>query len=531
MARMSAADRAYQAALNAIADTIKAGAVGLNYDAKPFRALNRIPPEVRNIPNLDRLFLDRTAITDLSPLQGMTGLKRLFLSRTAITDLSPLLSITELQELFLSRTAITDFSPLQGMNGLRGLQLDHTAITDLLPLRGMTGLQTLSLDRTAITDLSPLRGMTGLQTLSLNRTAITDLSPLQGLTKLQSLSLIDTTVRDLRLLTRMEALGTGAYGGLRFAGTPSVAQDPTLRRLSEIHGDQQRARDTIAYLKTLPPWPEPLPWDVAAPPPPDAAVPLRSGDDGISLATAPITDTELDDPIRATLHAALQDQVTDLVRVSANIDDATYRQACKLRDLLDSGLAIMDPLLVHLAIEALRRIKAKTLPDTDRDYLLALEVVIDTGPGLTLDTQQVQLFIDRAKRNRLDRLAEVETDAQIRLAQSIADSDLTAPDLQKIAALAADDTAQDQFTAIRPTLALNYVIAAGLYLVGQVFAGPLGQIGTEATTWLAANASDISTMAVVWGEPFAAWIAPILDRAQQMADGVKHIASKLRNRK
>ncbi len=421
MAEISAADKAYQAALRAIRGAIKAQLTALRFDEDRFHSLELIPTEMRDIP----------------------------------------------------------------------------------------GLRLLDLSNTAITDLSPLQGMTGLQTLALNQTGVTDLRPILGI----------------------ERLVTSNAARLYFRETSAVLHDSGLLQLSGMNNAQTRTRATIAYLKTLPPWPEPLPWQVeAAPPAPDSAVPLRSSEDGISLATSPITDAELDDPIRATLHAALQDQVTDLVRVSANIDDATYRQACKLRDLLDTGLATMNPLPVHLAIEALRRIRAKTLPGTDRDYLLALEVVIDTGPGLTLDTQQVQLFIDRAKRNRLERLAEVETDAQIRLAQSIADSDLTAPDLKKVAALAADDTAQDQFTAIRPTLLRNYTIAVGQFVLAGVLAGPLGDIGSLALGWLVANAAEITSMSVMWGESFAAWIAPILDRAQQIIDGAKHGVLKLCNR-
>lgn len=52
--------------------------------------------------------------------------------------------------------------------------------------------------------------------------------------------------------------------GLVFRDTPATAQDPELHRLSLIDNDDQRTRDTLAYLKTLPPWPEPLPWLEAA---------------------------------------------------------------------------------------------------------------------------------------------------------------------------------------------------------------------------------------------------------------------------
>ncbi|MCU0803178.1 MAG: hypothetical protein MUD11_15715 [Rhodobacteraceae bacterium] len=192
----------------------------------------------------------------------MTGLQTLSVDQTAITDLAPLAGMTGLQRLSLNKTAITDLAPLAGMTGLQSLFLDQTAITDLAPLAGMTGLQALFLDQTAITDLAPLAGMTGLQTLWLSQTAITDLALLAGMTRLQRLSLRGAKVSDLRPITTMTDLGTVPFGAIHFAGTPATARDPQLRALSEIEDDVTRTRETIAYLETLPPWPEPLPWDM-----------------------------------------------------------------------------------------------------------------------------------------------------------------------------------------------------------------------------------------------------------------------------
>jgi hypothetical protein len=284
MADTDASDQAYAAALEVIATARKDGDTIISFDAEPFRALNRIPPELAEVPGLtildldktaitdlaplaamtrlQRLYLNQTDITDLAPLAGMTGLQTLSVDQTAITDLAPLAGMTGLQRLSLNKTAITDLAPLAGMTGLQSLFLDQTAITDLAPLAGMTGLQALFLDQTAITDLAPLAGMTGLQTLWLSQTAITDLALLAGMTRLQRLSLRGAKVSDLRPITTMTDLGTVPFGAIHFAGTPATARDPQLRALSEIEDDVTRTRETIAYLETLPPWPEPLPWDM-----------------------------------------------------------------------------------------------------------------------------------------------------------------------------------------------------------------------------------------------------------------------------
>ena len=219
-----ASKAAYAAAVREIARVIKAGETQLKLDDKKFNALTRIPPNLHDIKGLYRVDLDNTQINDLTPLQVLTGL----------------------QQLLLNQTGVVDLTPLQALTGLQGLYLNQTGVVDLTPLQALTGLQTLSLDQTGVVDLTPLQALTGLQVLYLNQTGVVDLRP----------------ICDLPLS------GKGPFSGIRFANTPAIARDPELLRLSAVEDNEQRTRETLAYLKTLPKWPEPLPWLVPQDPPP-----------------------------------------------------------------------------------------------------------------------------------------------------------------------------------------------------------------------------------------------------------------------
>ncbi len=234
-------DRAYEAALAEIERVRKAGETRLSFDAKPFRALTRIPEEVRGIEGLLLLDLDNTQVADLAPLQGLTGLQTLWLDQTAVSDLGPLQGLTGLQMLVLNQTAVTDLGPLQGLTGLQMLTLSQTAVADLGPLQGLTGLQVLSLDQTAVADLGPLQGLTGLEFLLLNQTAVADLRPIAG-------------------MVRKEEAKDGPFSGLSFQDTPATRHDPELARLSAIENNAERTNQILDYLNSLPPWPTPLPW-------------------------------------------------------------------------------------------------------------------------------------------------------------------------------------------------------------------------------------------------------------------------------
>lgn len=141
------------------------------------------------------------------------------------------------------------------------MSLNYTKVSDLSPLSDLTGLRALSLAQTKVSDISPLRRLTHLRHLSIYRTDVSNLEPITGLHDLQTLTLSRTNVRDLRPIqmpSRLVASGRESQlTDLRFNDIPAIEQDGELFRLSKIDNRQERIRETLAYLKTLPPWPEP----------------------------------------------------------------------------------------------------------------------------------------------------------------------------------------------------------------------------------------------------------------------------------
>lgn len=231
----SAAERAYDAAVKEIRRVAGAGETTLDLNAEPYRALDRIPDEITTLTALQSLSLAQTAVTDLAPLAALTALQSLSLAETAVTDLAPLTGLTALHTLDLTETAVTNVAPLAKLSALRVLSVALTGVTDLAPLAGLTTLHALLLTQTAVADLIPVAGLTALSNLSLNETLVADLRPIRGLAQ----------------------LGTSSDPGLTFLTTPATTLDGDLSRLAMITIKQDRARQTLAYLNTLPPWPEP----------------------------------------------------------------------------------------------------------------------------------------------------------------------------------------------------------------------------------------------------------------------------------
>jgi hypothetical protein len=104
---------------------------------------------------------------DLRKVAGMPDLLRLVLSGTQVSDLAPLSSLTALEELFLRGTRVSELSPLSGLTALEWLALERTPVSDLAPLSSLSGLEWLTLRGTQVSDLGPLSGLPRLRWIGL----------------------------------------------------------------------------------------------------------------------------------------------------------------------------------------------------------------------------------------------------------------------------------------------------------------------------------------------------------------------------
>ncbi|MCC5985912.1 MAG: hypothetical protein JJU42_16265, partial [Rhodobacteraceae bacterium] len=96
---MSDAERAYELAQQEIARVKAAGEDKLRLTGRTFYALDRLPPELAELTKLQELWIVKTQINDLSPLQTLTSLQRLRLDSKQVSDLAPLQGLTSLQTL------------------------------------------------------------------------------------------------------------------------------------------------------------------------------------------------------------------------------------------------------------------------------------------------------------------------------------------------------------------------------------------------------------------------------------------------
>lgn len=166
--------------------------------------------EVRVLANLQDLFLNDTAVSDLSPLAGLTKLDYIRLEGCPVSDLSPLAGKPELAHLDLgSRSGsgqVSDLSPLRECGKLYWLDLRGNQVRDLSPLAGKSQLYLLDLRGNQVQDLSPLAGCTALDMLNIDDNQVTSLAPLSNAKNLVSLYARNNQITDVAPLAGLSAL-------------------------------------------------------------------------------------------------------------------------------------------------------------------------------------------------------------------------------------------------------------------------------------------------------------------------------------
>jgi len=134
-------------------------------------------------------------IQDISALKYFTNLELLDIQFHAITDISPLSGLTKLHSLGIGGNQIGNISILSNLKNLRFLSIFNCQASDYSSLKELTYLQTLFISWSTIEDLSVISDLKDLTQLYIDNTQVSDLTPISNL-NLKALKLSGSKVTD-----------------------------------------------------------------------------------------------------------------------------------------------------------------------------------------------------------------------------------------------------------------------------------------------------------------------------------------------
>lgn len=157
-------------------------------------------------------------------------------------------------------------------SGRKSLTISDLRITEIPPeislLRRAEGKWSSFLavpDMSLVEDVSEIGPDVGLRHINLSSTDVESLLPIESFENLRTVGIDSTQIEDLRPLLSLPKLVSPTSGkrrnggrGVWFKETPAC-KDPHIARASEIEDDEERLQALLAHLRSLPPWPTPLP--------------------------------------------------------------------------------------------------------------------------------------------------------------------------------------------------------------------------------------------------------------------------------
>ncbi|CTQ51036.1 hypothetical protein JDO7802_03070 [Jannaschia donghaensis] len=356
-----------------------------------------------------------------------------------------------------------------------------------------------------VVDLSPISKLKGLQYINLDGVHASDFRPLL----------------DLPEITPDYPISSGR--SLSFKRAAACA-DAKIEAASQVSSEEARIQALVAHLRTLPPWPEPLPQDIPprpadpdaiSPPEQDPDLKLVWGENGFDFFAAqagrdPIVDAALEE-LRQLLETLLR---------KGNAHDDLYARARKALTLLDTDLP--DALKLHIQYQALMRLHAGAdarQEKFDDETVAALASLRDVVPGITLTNPDVLTLIGRQEADRTATPFGVDPARERAVLDRMADKDAPfAPAVRDAAVAAADPDRADRLTSLRRILSRNGMIAMLKLGARAAVAGVIGTGSWQGLTWAVSNADTLTSLALSLGDDIYWWARTMLDRIRALLE-------------
>ena len=203
--------------------------------------LARLPEGLSKLTKLKRLSLGSFIQVNAEGLNGRTGP----LERSSLSDIGALSGLSALSELYLENTQCDDLSPINGLLQLQFLVCSGTKVTDLTPIEGLQQLQHLRCIKTQVSDLTPITGLINLSHVDAERCSIGFIP--KSIKNLEKLIVFNLRRNKITRLPR-ELGELGALEKLMLVGNP--LEDPLPELIDEVQ--PQATINVLRWLRSQP---------------------------------------------------------------------------------------------------------------------------------------------------------------------------------------------------------------------------------------------------------------------------------------
>ena len=161
----------------------------------------------KNWQNVFRTQLDIDQVPTKEQLQQLAGAKQLSIrNNLKINSLESFSVFENLKELYIDNTAVWDISPLFELKNMETLAVRNSPLSEIDGIGVMHSLKKIDFSNTSVADLEALQNLNQLQSLNISGTKVKNLKPLQYLTQLKELFINNTRITSLKYVDHLHRL-------------------------------------------------------------------------------------------------------------------------------------------------------------------------------------------------------------------------------------------------------------------------------------------------------------------------------------
>lgn len=187
--------------------------------------------DLRHFPDIKRLYLRETSVTDLSPLESMKDLLVLIIDGGEVKDLEPLSRVTSLKYVGLKNLPVTSIQPLSELENISILSLSGLELEEIPSWEG-DRLTNLELKNLPLTTIDGFRNEKNIEYIDIHNTKIEDVSILGSMLGLTRITITDSPIRHMPDLVHLSELYTVEIRNTNMVELPTLPNDLMELRLS-----------------------------------------------------------------------------------------------------------------------------------------------------------------------------------------------------------------------------------------------------------------------------------------------------------
>lgn len=191
--------------------------------------------EIAKCPNLEVLILANCGLSNIKPLEQLTGLRVLDLSDNSISSISPIVKNPALDELYVGHNALSGLPIMDQLTNLRILDLSYNALDSVSSLKPCTALERINISHNRLVSVKAIGALTNLVYFNGSNNQVRNVDAMKRCTSLETFIMTDNKLVSIDFFDQISTIREINIDYNDVEAVPQLPKDCQLETFSAAH--------------------------------------------------------------------------------------------------------------------------------------------------------------------------------------------------------------------------------------------------------------------------------------------------------